>query len=154
MAVSGKYYGIDIVIGNSRQSGIASLILDILVLKRRLQTPEDQSEYFRMGSQGHARRLTQLMSQYNTVKDDFNSMTVDDIIELRGEICEKNHRVLVKSMPVIARLIIERTRERNMERLEEYVHVKSFRDELPMVEVLGDDPELVMWAGSITIQLN
>jgi len=57
----------------------------------------------------------------------------------------RDHKVIDKTMPTLARMIIVRSHVREMDKLEEYLQIKSIRQELPMVEQLPDDRELFKW---------
>ena len=62
---------------------LSKLLLEIAVLKGRLEHPERQDLYFRLGIEGNQQRLASLKQQFNALKEEVNQ---SDAGVLRGEI--------------------------------------------------------------------
>jgi len=52
---------------------LSKLVLEISVLKERLEHPERQDLYFRLGIEGNKARLNSLYHQFNTLREEMNS---------------------------------------------------------------------------------
>jgi hypothetical protein len=115
------------------RSGIADLISDILTLKEKLDHPQEQSEYFRWGLDSSKMRLKQLIAQYTSMKDEYNSLTLDDMITLHATEKEKLHIVMSTSYPIFIKIILRNSAQNRIHFLSEFLRIRSTVDQLPEV---------------------
>ncbi len=65
----------------NRFGTVENLIQEILILRERLNNPEKQSFYFRLGIKVHKDRLTELEETYDSMRKTVNSHSIDDFQE-------------------------------------------------------------------------
>ena len=141
MPFSSSYF-IEYFQPSQRDPGIMGLIMAMLVLDQRLNALDEQSEYFTWSIPSHSRHLTELVSQYNQIRDAFNHYTVS---QLQDEINAQKLAIHVHSKitPLIARQMFRSRAERIVQEMKEMIDLKSVMDTLPTIDEIKNQSELL-----------
>lgn len=74
-------------------NNIGGLILTYFHLKQKLEHKELQTFYFKKGLESNVRRLQRLRKSYASVRNFYNSHSLDDLIQLKNERQEQLDRI-------------------------------------------------------------
>lgn len=117
------------------RSGVAGLLIDILVLDERLCTSKTQSKCFQMGIQHHIEHLAKLLFEYDRIRGEFNRYSTQ---HFRDEINAHDQRIQAHAdlTPLIARAMERSLAQRIILEMEDMIALKSITDYLPTISEL------------------
>jgi hypothetical protein len=132
------------ITGQSNSNSISQLINSILVLEERLSNPHQQSEYFQWASESYLKRLSALQKQYEVTRLEYNENTIEGMLYAL-EIEEKHLQEVVPNLtPIFARVLVRNATIGRINKLNDYVQMKSTIEQLPPLEELRDDIDLLL----------
>ena len=121
---------------------IAQLVSNILILEQQLNSVEKQSTYFRWAWDSHRKRHTDLLDQYESVRQEFNETSLDELVT---DVANNKEYLRQKSnmQPLIARSLVRHFTLDRISKTTEFITLKSFTDVLPEFKVMREDAEIL-----------
>lgn len=75
----------NILIKKNNETPVVTLIIDYATLKQKLESPEDNSWYFKQGLKASKENLLSINKEYEEIRTWFNEETIDSFIEKVNE---------------------------------------------------------------------
>ena len=75
----------DLLIKGKNESSLVRIIIDYSTLKRKIESPDNQSWYFKQGIESSKQRLGLLKIEYEEIRKLFNETSIDFFIEKINE---------------------------------------------------------------------
>ena len=126
-----------------QQNLIAKIISDLLILQEKLKHPERQSEYFRWGLQSNIERCKALACEYEQTRQEFNAMTIDDMLGIRSEQEIFLEERIPGMFPIFVRMIMYSKGKIIIRKMEDYLQLRSMVRQLPKWDELKEDKKLL-----------
>lgn len=113
-------------------------------LKNKIDNLEDQSWYFKKAIDNHFESLNNLKNKFETVKNDFNQFSVDDIIEILQKKEELYQRCMRRSMPLVVKIMGSQSDKNQINYYNELLTLKSKIKNLESIDYYVDNPDEFM----------
>ena len=124
--------------------GFSKIIYDILILEEKINCPSSQSEYFRMGMDMHQMRLEGMKGYYYYVRSFFNETSVETL-QKQLDILEEYIKEKEPINPKLSHFrITANDAKKKIEQFQDYIQLKLITDELPTLDDLKDDNDLLL----------
>jgi hypothetical protein len=122
---------------------IAKLIISTLEFEYKLSHPEDQLEYLPWAMRNNEMYHIWSTCDYDSLKEEFNGMTVDDLVFEIGDTESVLRDKIPSVTPLFARAFMRSACISRINKYNDYLQVKSITDELPSWEDLKSDHDLL-----------
>ena len=132
------------ITGQSNSNSIARLIISILKLEEKLCDPGGQTVYFRWAIKNHSEQLSALQKKYESVRSEYNQSTLDQLISALKTEEQYLQKRIKPSFPIFIKIIVKNASDARIERLNDYIKLKSITKELPELQELRGDPDLLL----------
>jgi hypothetical protein len=123
---------ISIIESGNNQNEISNIIREILVLEDKLSNSDSKSFYFKMGIENQKEKLFDLKVYYSEIKEEFNKISVEKLIELTVELQEEINERLNK-VGMMNAISISSLKSK-LNQAKDFITVKSYFDKLKDIE--------------------
>jgi len=113
-----------LVSSQNKQTKIAYLISEILILQDKLSNINNQSFYFKRASEQNNLKLKEFLNSYNEIKEEFNNISLEKLVDEKKAIKVELVDAKKKARGLIPNIYLQMVKNK-LNTIEDYIKMKS-----------------------------